>query len=72
MSMLEKIIYIADFIEPFRDQAACLAEARKLAFTDIDRCMYMILVNIIEYLSVNDQPVESHTILSYNYFKAIL
>ena len=72
MSMLEKIIYIADFIEPLRDKATCLREARKLAFTDIDRCMYEILVNTIEYLSDKGKPIEKHTLEAYNYFKAII
>lgn len=72
MSMLEKIIYIADFIEPLRDKASCLPEARKLAFTDLDACMYVILKNTVEYLEKNSVPVEKHTLKAYQYYKSIL
>ncbi len=72
MSMLEKIIYIADFIEPLRDKAECLPEARKLAFTDLDACMYMILKNTVEYLEKSFVPVEKHTLKAYQYYKEIL
>lgn len=72
MSMLEKIIYIADFIEPLRDKASCLPEARKLAFTDPDACMYVILKNTVEYLEQSFVPVEKHTLKAYQYYKAIV
>ena len=42
MTLLEKIIYIADYIEPARNKAPHLTRLRKLAFTDIDECMYEI------------------------------
>ena len=40
MSLLEKIIYIADYIEPMRYKASLLTENRKIAFQDLDECMY--------------------------------
>ena len=43
MSLLDKIIYIADYIEPGRDVAPNLPEVRALAFVDIDACLYRIL-----------------------------
>ena len=42
MTLLEKIVYIADYIEPKRDKAPNLAIVRKLAFQDLDECMYKI------------------------------
>lgn len=39
MSTLEKIIYLADYIEPFRPSFEGLAELRHLSYTDIDRAM---------------------------------
>ena len=50
MSLLEKIIYIADYIEPMRYKASRLPEIRKLAFEDLDECMYEILKDTLEYL----------------------
>ena len=36
MTMLEKIIYMADYIEPNRDKAPNLREIRKLSFENLD------------------------------------
>ena len=36
MSLLEKIIYIADYIEPMRDKASNLSKIRRLAFENLD------------------------------------
>ena len=38
MSLLEKIIFVADYIEPGRFSAKNLPLVRKMAFADIDRC----------------------------------
>lgn len=40
MSLLEKIIYLADYIEPTRDFPG-LAELRRLAYEDLDRALLM-------------------------------
>ncbi|GHV39033.1 hypothetical protein FACS189490_01960 [Clostridia bacterium] len=37
MSLLEKIIYVADMTEPYRENFRGLDEIRRLAYTDIDR-----------------------------------
>lgn len=72
MSLLEKIIFIADFIEPLRSKASCLKEARSLAYRDIDRCMYLILMDTFEYLDGAGKHIEKNTIEAYSYFKAII
>lgn len=72
MSTLEKIIYIADFIEPMRYRSKCLREARIEAFRDIDKCMLIILLDTIMYLEESGKPVDSLTYEAYNYFKAII
>lgn len=50
MTQLEKIIFIADYIEPNRKEIAGLAESRKLAFKDLDQAMCYILGNTLHYL----------------------
>ena len=57
--MLEKIIYIADYIEPNREKAPNLAKIRQTAFYDIDECMYEILRDTLEYLG----KILKHSIL---------
>ena len=49
MSLLEKIVYIADYIEPSRKQFDGLKEARDIAYKDIDKTMVLILKNTIKY-----------------------
>ena len=39
MSLLEKIIFVADYIEPSRYKMPRLKELRKMAFVDIDKCL---------------------------------
>ena len=45
MSLLEKIVYIADCIEPNREYYSGLKEIRELAYVDIDKAMKFALKN---------------------------
>lgn len=69
MSMLEKILYIADYIEPGRDKAENLSVVRPLAFADIDECMYVILRDTLTYLETRDVPIDEMTENAYNFYK---
>ena len=71
MSLLEKIVYIADFIEPLRNKAPGLFEIRRLAFQDLDECMYAILHSTLDYLGDNPQDVDMTSLKAYNYYMAI-
>ena len=51
MTMLEKIVFVADYIEPYRNKAANLDTIRYLAFTDIDKAVLQILDDTINYLN---------------------
>ena len=67
MTMLEKIVYIADYIEPARNKAPRLTEIRRLAFEDLDECMYQILKDTLSYLDENPNDVDSATKDAYAY-----
>ena len=69
MSLLEKIVYIADYIEPGRVKAPNLAKVRKLAFQDLDECMYEILKDTLIYLEENPKDVDSATKDAFVYYK---
>ena len=43
MTLLEKIVFIADYIEPYRNKAANLDDIRHMAFTDIDMAAYVMI-----------------------------
>ncbi len=69
MSLLDKIVYIADFIEPNRKPLEDMAEIRQEAFTDLDRCLAHILHNSVIYLKTIGKEVDEATTLAYEYYK---
>ena len=69
MSRLEKIIYIADYIEPNRKQLAELDMIRRIAFQDLDWTMEKILANTLAYLRTTDGQLDDMTVRTYNYYK---
>ena len=72
MTLLEKIVYIADYIEPARNKAPRLAEIRKIAFENLDLCMYEILHDTLEYLDNDPQDIDQATIQAYNYYSDLI
>lgn len=69
MTLLDKIIYIADYIEPGRKELPNMAEVRKLAFTDINKCLYRILEDSLVYLNSKNISVDPMTEKTYLYYK---
>ena len=69
MSLLDKIIYIADYIEPNRDRAPRLEEIRKLAFSDLNQCMAEILYDTLMYLKKHNGVIDPLTQVSYDFYK---
>lgn len=56
MTTLEKILYIADYMEPNRDFPQ-VEELRKLAYEDLDRAVLMGLEMTVEHLKRQGQPL---------------
>lgn len=71
MSLLEKIVYIADYIEPMRNKAPNLDKIRRLAFQDLDECLYEILKDTLEYLDENPQNVDNITKEAFSYYREL-
>lgn len=67
MSLLDKIIYIADYIEPGRDKAENLPYIRKIAFEDLDVCMAEILHDTLAYLSSRGGSIDATTKMTYDF-----
>lgn len=61
MSLLDKIIFIADYIEPGRNKAPGLPEIRRLSFTDIDQALIRILSDTLDYLASSNDPIDPAT-----------
>ncbi len=68
MSLLDKIIFVADYIEPGRSKAPRLAQIRQMAFSDLDRAVIMILADTLEYLRQEEQVIDSMTEKTYEYY----
>lgn len=69
MSMLEKIVYIADYIEPNRKIIPGLAEIRSIVFQNIDRAVRLSAERTVQYLRANEKPVDPLSVSTYEYYK---
>lgn len=69
MSLLDKIIFISDYIEPMRSKAPDLADVRRLAFEDIDLALFKILSDTLAYLRNSPKNIDSMTMRAYEYYK---
>lgn len=69
MTELEKIIYIADYIEPNRKMLPGLPEIRTTAFRDLNRAMVLILKNTLAYLREKGVFIDPMTLETYEYYK---
>ena len=72
MGLLDKIIFVADYIEPHRDKAPDLAEVRKLAFDDINEAVLRILYDTIHYLDQRRVAVDPVTYDTYEFYRKLL
>ena len=68
MTLLDKIVYIADYIEPKRDKAPHLPMIRQKAFVDLDEALVMILRDTLGYLGDSTDHVDSMTKKTYDYY----
>ncbi len=68
MSTLDKILFVADYIEPNRDSQPNLEYVRKIAFWDLNQAMEGILYDTLEYLKKSDKQIDSMTQKTYEYY----
>ncbi len=68
MSPLEKIIFIADYIEPSRKLQPNLNELRKQAFKDLDATLIWILKDTLKYLADKGGEIDPMTQQTYDYY----
>ena len=82
MSKLEKILYIADYIEPGRKHASNLPQIRRMAFQDLDGTLFKILEDTLSHLNsvsghlderaLKTGPLDPMTQDTYNFYKKSL
>lgn len=69
MDTLEKIIYLADYIEPGRKMIPILPEVRRLSFTDIDKAVCVCADATLTYLRNTGRAIDPMTAQTYEYYK---
>lgn len=72
MSLLEKIIFVADYIEPNRTKLPDINEIRQLAFINIDKSIVAICKSTIKHLNSKNTVIDEKTISTYEYYKNII
>lgn len=71
MSLLEKVVFVADYIEPGRNQAPNLAKIRKMAFMDLDKAVVHILEDTLDYISKKEKEIDPKTQMTYDFYKEL-
>lgn len=69
MSLLDKIIYVADYIEPGRDFPG-VVEAREIAMVDLDEAVRYETKHTLAHLIENENAVYPKTLETYNHWVA--
>ena len=69
MTDIQKIVFISDFIEPFRFNIDNQEYFTKLSYFDLDKCVFEILNYTISYLKSKNQKIFYKTIEAYNFYK---
>lgn len=71
MTTLEKIIYIADYIEPNRTVLPEMDIIRREAYTDLDTCLLHILHNVMHYLGKKGSHIDTITKETFEFYSAL-
>jgi HD superfamily phosphohydrolase YqeK len=69
MNLLEKIVYVSDYIEPGRTMLPRIDEIRKAAFIDIDSALMMILEDTMKHLTESGKVLDPLTKKTYDFYK---
>jgi len=72
MSLLEKIIFTADYIEPNRTELEGISSIRQEAFTDIDRAIVSICEKTLSYLNKSNKTIDITTVNTYKYYQNLV
>ena len=68
MTLLEKIIYVADYMEPNRDFEG-VERLRELAYTDLDKALLMGVEMTIEEMEERKQPTHRRTLMAQKWLR---
>ncbi|NLK29178.1 MAG: HD domain-containing protein [Clostridiales bacterium] len=71
MSLLEKIVFTADYIEPNRKPLPRIKEIRIAAYDNLDLAVFLILKNTLDYLKSTSANIDKKTIETYEYYRKV-
>ena len=69
MSLLEKIIYVADYIEPCRNKVENLSEVRRICFENLEQGLSVILKDTLTHLKESKKELDPMTQYTYEYYQ---
>ncbi|WP_112181419.1 bis(5'-nucleosyl)-tetraphosphatase (symmetrical) YqeK [Paraliobacillus zengyii] len=69
MNTMEKIIFLADYIEPGRNFPG-VEDVREQAIQDLDYAVFLTLKNTIQHLITHNQKIYPDAIHAYNHLKS--
>lgn len=71
MTLLDKVLYVADYIEPGRDFPG-VAEARRIAMESLDQAVAFETAQTIAHLAKKGIPIHPQTLKTYNSYVQFL
>lgn len=72
MTILEKIIFMSDFIEPLRKFRDMVSDIRELTFKDIDKAIIYASELNLEFLVKKEKYIHTNTINTLEYYKNLV
>ena len=69
MTLLEKIVFSADYLEPNRNHDPELPMIRRMAFTDLDEAILKIYENTMRHLKNSTKELDPTTEEAYRYYQ---
>ena len=74
MTLLEKIVFVADYIEPSRpaDKMRGLDIIRTMAFEDLDHAIVLIVRNTLDYVSSIQGEIDQTSVDTLNYYQDLI
>lgn len=72
MTPLDKIVFIADYMEPGREEAPDLSIVRPLAFSDLDQALLQILSDTLDYLEGTGKKIDPMTRRTWEFYKTMV
>lgn len=71
MTILEQIVYLADYLEPERTHPTtpCLDDIRAIAFQNLDDATYLVSRNTLQYFQSTGKEADPMTYQVFEYYK---